>query len=53
MAAPPHTLKEAEAVAAGHYAFCPDNIVQGHHETFRAYAAKAVLDPHVWHFWWD
>ncbi|MER5184890.1 DUF4253 domain-containing protein [Streptomyces sp. NPDC002896] len=44
---------EAKAVAAEHYTFCPDNIVQGHHETLRTYAAKAVLDRHVWHFWWD
>ncbi|WP_329186028.1 DUF4253 domain-containing protein [Streptomyces sp. NBC_01428] len=43
---------KAEAVTAEHYAFCPDNI-QGHHETLRTYAAKAVLDRHVWHFWWD
>ncbi|WJY41156.1 DUF4253 domain-containing protein [Streptomyces sp. P9-2B-2] len=48
----PHLVK-AKAVAAEHYAFCPDNIVQGHHETLRTYAAKAVLDRHVWHFWWD
>ncbi|MFE9123283.1 DUF4253 domain-containing protein [Streptomyces sp. NPDC007172] len=44
---------KAEAIAAEHYAFCPDKIVQGHHETLRTYGAKAVLDRHVWHFWWD
>ncbi|MFD5632397.1 DUF4253 domain-containing protein [Streptomyces sp. NPDC127072] len=53
VAAPPTTTAEAEAVAAEHFAFCPDNITQGSHETLRAYAAREVLDQKVWSFWWD
>jgi hypothetical protein len=53
VAAPPGTRAEAEAVAAEHFAFCPDNITQGHHETLRAYAEHEVLGQHVWSFWWD
>ncbi|MFE9097823.1 DUF4253 domain-containing protein [Streptomyces sp. NPDC007264] len=53
VAAPPTTRAEAEALAAEHFACCPDNIVQGHHETLRAYAEHAVLDQRVWSFWWD
>ncbi|MFF1724946.1 DUF4253 domain-containing protein [Streptomyces sviceus] len=53
VAAPPTTREEAEAVAAEHFAFCPDNITQGDHETLRAYAEHAVLGRRVWSFWWD
>ncbi|MFE6287984.1 DUF4253 domain-containing protein [Streptomyces sp. NPDC057877] len=53
VAAPPTTRDEAEAVAAEHYAFCPDNITQGHHETLREYAAEQVLGERTWTFWWD
>ncbi|MEV0639531.1 DUF4253 domain-containing protein [Streptomyces sp. NPDC050619] len=53
VAAPPATQEQAEAVAAEHFAFCPDNITQGHHETLRAYAEHEVLDQRVWSFWWD
>ncbi|MFC3576997.1 DUF4253 domain-containing protein [Streptomyces yaanensis] len=53
VAAPPTTPADAEAVAAEHFAFCPDNITQGHHETLRAYAEHAVLGQRVWSFWWD
>lgn len=53
VAAPPTTREAAEAVAAEHFAFCPDNITQGHHQTLRAYAAHQVLDQRVWSFWWD
>ncbi|MFD4880321.1 DUF4253 domain-containing protein [Streptomyces sp. NPDC058420] len=53
VAAPPATLEEAEEIAAEHFAFCPDNITQGHHETLRAYARHEVLDRQVWSFWWD
>ncbi|MFF4353757.1 DUF4253 domain-containing protein [Streptomyces sp. NPDC001530] len=53
VAAPPTTMSEAEAVAAEHFAFCPDNITQGDHETLRAYAAHALLGKQVWSFWWD
>ncbi|WP_055493039.1 DUF4253 domain-containing protein [Streptomyces sp. TP-A0356] len=53
VAAPPTTPAEAEAVAAEHFAFCPDNITQGHHETLSAYAGHEVLGQRVWSFWWD
>ncbi|MFI6341258.1 DUF4253 domain-containing protein [Streptomyces sp. NPDC050535] len=53
VAAPPATTAEAEAIAAEHFAFCPDNITQGNHETLRAYAAHEVLHQKVWSFWWD
>ncbi|MEU1230726.1 DUF4253 domain-containing protein [Streptomyces sp. NPDC005828] len=53
VAAPPRTPEEAEAVAAEHFAFCPDNITQGHHESLREYAREALLDVPVWSFWWD
>jgi hypothetical protein len=53
VAAPPTTLAEAEAVAAEHFAFCPDNITQGHHTTLRTYAEAEVLNEPVWSFWWD
>ncbi len=38
-------------VAAEHFAFCPDNVVQGP-GTIRAYAAK-ILQDDIWVFWWD
>ncbi|MFD4415789.1 DUF4253 domain-containing protein [Streptomyces sp. NPDC058467] len=53
VAAPPTTTAEAEAVAAEHFAFCPDNITQGDHEALRAYAKHEVLGQRVWSFWWD
>jgi hypothetical protein len=53
VAAPPKTLEEAEAVAAEHFAFCPDNITQGNQDSLREYAKKAVLGMHAWNFWWD
>jgi len=53
VAAPPTTQQQAEAIAAEHFAFCPDNITQGHHETLRAYARHEVLNQPVWSFWWD
>ncbi|MFC9681689.1 DUF4253 domain-containing protein [Streptomyces sp. NPDC056948] len=53
VAAPPTTLAEAEAVAAEHFAFCPDNIRQGADPTLRAYAERQIVDQPTWHFWWD
>ncbi|MGW6541573.1 DUF4253 domain-containing protein [Streptomyces massasporeus] len=53
VAAPPTTLAAAEAVAAEHFAFCPDTIRQGAHPTLRAYAQHQVLNGRTWHFWWD
>lgn len=53
VAAPPTTLTEAEAVAAEHFAFCPDNITQGPHNTLSAYAEQELLNAQTWSFWWD
>ncbi|MET9445144.1 DUF4253 domain-containing protein [Streptomyces sp. NPDC006610] len=53
VAAPPTTPEEAEAVAAEHFAFCPDNVWQGAHTDLRAYARHRVLGQEAWHFWWD
>lgn len=51
VAAPPATVREAEAVAAEHFAFCPDNVTQGS-GSLRAYA-KSLVDVPTWSFWWD
>ncbi|MFD7136211.1 DUF4253 domain-containing protein [Streptomyces sp. NPDC059894] len=51
VAAPPATADEAEAVAAEHFAFCPDNITQGP-GSLREYA-RELVGARVWHFWWD
>ncbi|PSM38711.1 hypothetical protein C6Y14_34520 [Streptomyces dioscori] len=53
VAAPPGTLSEAEAIAAEHHAFCPDNITQSAHASLRAYAEREVLGARSWTFWWD
>ncbi|RPF35375.1 DUF4253 domain-containing protein [Streptomyces sp. TLI_185] len=53
VAAPPTTLAEAEAVAAEHFAFCPDNLLQGADTTLAAYAEHQLLNQPAWHFWWD
>ncbi|MDX3354689.1 DUF4253 domain-containing protein [Streptomyces sp. ME01-24h] len=53
VAAPASSMNEAEAIAAEHFAFSPDTITQGDHETLRAYAAHDVLGKQMWSFWWD
>jgi hypothetical protein len=53
VAAPPIIQEHAELVAAEHFAFCPDNVVQGMSGTIRAYAASEVLGKTDWWFWWD
>ncbi len=53
VAAPPTTEAEAEAVAAEHFAFCPDNIWQGTPDGTRASYARSLLGEPVWSFWWD
>ncbi|MEI7029524.1 DUF4253 domain-containing protein [Streptomyces pratensis] len=50
---PPTTLEEARALAAEHYAFCPDNIDQTPPYDLGVYAEKHLLDQEVWSFWWD
>jgi hypothetical protein len=51
VAAPPTTPAQAEAVAAEHFAFCPDNISQGA-GSLREYAEELVGE-RTWSFWWD
>ncbi|MFI8372230.1 DUF4253 domain-containing protein [Streptomyces sp. NPDC085466] len=52
VAAPPATLEEALPVAAEHFAFCPDNVWQGHSRDLRTYAERLV-GADLWTFWWD
>jgi len=52
IAAAPTTIEEAVNVAAEHFAFCPDNIWQGHTPNLTAYAGR-LLDSPLWSFWWD
>ncbi|WP_405724455.1 DUF4253 domain-containing protein [Streptomyces sp. NBC_01537] len=49
VAAPPQTLADAEAVAAEHLAFCPDDV----DVDISAYAEREILGKDQWHFWWD
>ena len=48
---PPRDLAAATAIAAEHFAFCPDNIQQGA-GSIREYAALLV-GQRLWPFWWD
>ncbi|MFJ4966549.1 hypothetical protein EES43_12040 [Streptomyces sp. ADI96-02] len=50
---PPSTAEEARALAAEHYAFCPDTIDQNPPYDLDAYAEKRLLGQEVWSFWWD
>ncbi|MCY9784190.1 DUF4253 domain-containing protein [Nocardiopsis sp. EMB25] len=52
VAAPPADTEQALRVAAEHFAFCPDQIWQGHAHRLRDYAERLVDRP-VWTFWWD
>ncbi|TQJ75627.1 uncharacterized protein DUF4253 [Streptomyces sp. SLBN-31] len=52
VAAPPATLAEARALAAEHFAFCPDTVIQGP-GTLTEYAEQQLLGKPSWHFWWD
>jgi hypothetical protein len=51
VAFPPVTMAEAERVGAEHFAFCPDNVVQGP-GTIAEYAA-GIRGENIWSFWWD
>ncbi|MEU2112281.1 DUF4253 domain-containing protein [Streptomyces sp. NPDC019507] len=51
-AAPPTTTADAEALAAEHFAFCPDNLRQGPRPRLGAYA-ELLLGAPVWTFCWD
>ncbi|MFJ4471894.1 DUF4253 domain-containing protein [Streptomyces sp. NPDC089424] len=52
VATPPTTADAARAVAAEHYAFCPDNVDQSGFPTSDAYAEQLV-GREIWSFWWD
>ncbi|MFG1812088.1 DUF4253 domain-containing protein [Streptomyces sp. NPDC049040] len=53
VAAPVRTIGEAERIAAEHFAFSPDTIVQDYDGILSVYAANQVLGCEVWSFWWD
>ncbi|MET7464886.1 DUF4253 domain-containing protein [Nonomuraea sp. NPDC005501] len=51
VAAPPVDAEHALHVAAEHWAFCPDNVVQGPGD-LHGYAEQ-IIGRHAWSFWWD
>jgi len=51
VAAPPVDPEHALHVAAEHWTFCPDNIVQGPGD-LQGYAEQ-IIGEHAWSFWWD
>ncbi len=52
VAAPPADLDQALRVAGGHFAFCPDNVLQNPPYRLQDYA-ELLIDRPVWDFWWD
>ncbi|WP_250291157.1 DUF4253 domain-containing protein [Streptomyces atroolivaceus] len=50
---PPTTEAEAYALAAEHFAFCPDNIGATPPGGLCGYAHSHLLGQEVWTFWWD
>jgi hypothetical protein len=53
VAAPPANRAEALAVAAEHFAFCPDNVWQGTAPFTLAAYADRLVGARGWTFWWD
>ncbi|WP_285508101.1 DUF4253 domain-containing protein [Actinokineospora sp. NBRC 105648] len=53
VSAPPTTEAQALAVAAEHFAFCPDNVWQGEAPQTLSTYAQRLLGDHSWVFWWD
>lgn len=51
VAAPPRTQEHALHVAAEHWAFCPDAILQGA-GSLEDYAEE-IVSKNAWSFWWD
>ncbi|MEV0128745.1 DUF4253 domain-containing protein [Dactylosporangium sp. NPDC050688] len=51
--APPATPDQAAAVAAEHFAFCPDNVTGLPGDRPLDDYAKSLIDTPAWHFWWD
>ncbi|MFJ8793214.1 DUF4253 domain-containing protein [Streptomyces sp. NPDC102462] len=52
VAAPPATRAEAQALAAEHFAFCPDNLTQNGRDSLADYA-DTLMTERTWSFWWD
>lgn len=50
---PIQTKDEALKVAREHFAYCPDNIVQGGGDNTLSGCANDILKAKIWHFWWD
>lgn len=48
---PPRDMRSATAIAAEHYAFCPDNVDQGA-GSIREYS-ELLVGEKLWPFWWD
>ncbi|MER6914529.1 DUF4253 domain-containing protein [Streptomyces sp. NPDC000594] len=53
VAAPPADREAALAVAAEHFAFCPDNVWQGPRPQSLASYADRLIGANCWEFWWD
>lgn len=51
VAAPPVSPEHAIHVAAEHWAFCPDNVVQGAGDLYGY--AEQIRGQFCWSFWWD
>jgi hypothetical protein len=51
VAAPPVTPEHAVRVAAEHWTFCPDNIIQGPGNLVDY--GEQLLGKYFWSFWWD
>ncbi|WP_211192490.1 DUF4253 domain-containing protein [Actinoplanes sp. TBRC 11911] len=51
VAAAPSRHADAMRIAAEHFAFCPDNVLQGSGRLIRY--AHDLVDAEIWHFWWD
>jgi hypothetical protein len=48
---PPTTIEHALAIAAEHFAFCPDRVWQDKGSLHNL--ATSLLDAQLWFFWWD
>jgi hypothetical protein len=51
VAAPPVTPEHAIRVAAEHWTFCPDNIIQGPGNLVDY--SEQIIGKYYWSFWWD
>ncbi|MGV9313636.1 DUF4253 domain-containing protein [Streptomyces sp. NPDC003691] len=53
VAAPPASGEDALAIAAEHFAFCPDNILQDSRYRGLSAYAEGLVGASSWDFWWD